>query len=95
MSEKPFVSVVVPVLNEEGNVSLLHERLTKILDEEANGHEIIFVDDGSTDGTASAVENVPNEPESARNASPSGRRVLITIAPPIEAAVSEAGAAPR
>ena len=58
MSEKPFISIIVPLLNEEENVGPLHDRLTKVLSEVANGHEIIFVDDGSTDGSVACIEEL-------------------------------------
>ncbi len=46
---KPAVSVVVPLYNEEENVAILQEELAAAL--KGIEHEIIFVDDGSTDAT--------------------------------------------
>jgi glycosyltransferase involved in cell wall biosynthesis len=43
------ISVVVPVLNEEGSLLELHARLTEALEEMGRTYEIVFVDDGSTD----------------------------------------------
>jgi glycosyltransferase involved in cell wall biosynthesis len=43
------ISVVVPVLNEEESLPLLHESLTEALEEGGWTYEIIVVDDGSTD----------------------------------------------
>ncbi len=51
------VSVIVPVYNEEGNVSRLQDELTEVLAD--HPHEILFVDDGSTDETARRI--VPGE----------------------------------
>jgi len=45
----PSLSVVVTVLNEAGTVSELYARTAAALDGEA--FELVFVDDGSTDGT--------------------------------------------
>ena len=45
------ISVVVPVYNEEGNVALLHKRVSVVLDKLGYLWEIIFINDGSTDGT--------------------------------------------
>lgn len=46
---KHFVSVVVPLLNERESLDELYGRLTAMLTETASGHELIFIDDGSTD----------------------------------------------
>jgi glycosyltransferase involved in cell wall biosynthesis len=43
------ISVVVPVLNEEESLPLLHQRLTAALAHSGYSYEIIIVDDGSTD----------------------------------------------
>ncbi len=47
-------SIVVPTLNEAGNIDSLLTRLLAV-DFGADGFEIIFVDDGSTDGTPDKV----------------------------------------
>lgn len=49
------LSVIVPVLNEADNIAPLLARLTPILERCAASHEIVFVDDGSTDGTVAAI----------------------------------------
>jgi glycosyltransferase involved in cell wall biosynthesis len=46
-----MLSVVIPAYNEEGNVPILYEKLKKVLDGLGQDYEIIFVDDGSNDGT--------------------------------------------
>lgn len=46
---KHFVSVVVPLLDERESLEELYRRLTAVLDETTSGHELIFIDDGSTD----------------------------------------------
>jgi glycosyltransferase involved in cell wall biosynthesis len=52
------VSVVVPLYNEEDNVQALHEKLKGVLDIMGSECEIIYVDDGSTDGTLSLLEDI-------------------------------------
>ena len=47
--ENPFLSVVIPVYNEEDNVILLSERVKEALT--GYDYELILVDDGSTDNT--------------------------------------------
>src|SRR5438067_823431 len=54
----PAVSVVVPVFNEEENIAILQSELTQALS--GVNHEIIFVDDGSTDRTAQRIQSAPN-----------------------------------
>jgi dolichol-phosphate mannosyltransferase len=49
------IQAVVPVLNEEPNVARLVDRLTEALSSFAP-YRILFVDDGSTDGTAAAIK---------------------------------------
>ncbi len=51
----PSVSVVVPAFNEEGNVAPLAEELLAALGKAGYDFEILFIDDGSTDGTAAAL----------------------------------------
>jgi glycosyltransferase involved in cell wall biosynthesis len=48
---RPMLSVVVPFYNEEGNVTELHARLHAALDKIGWPYELVFVDDGSSDGT--------------------------------------------
>jgi glycosyltransferase involved in cell wall biosynthesis len=49
--EPPFVSVVVPLFNEEGNVTELYRRIVEACQKLGKPFEIIFVDDGSSDKT--------------------------------------------
>jgi len=43
------VSVLIPIYNEEGNLSLLYDKLEAALQKTERAYEIIFVDDGSSD----------------------------------------------
>ncbi len=45
------LSVVLPVLNEQDNLESLHGSLTAVLEQLGRSYEIIYVDDGSTDGS--------------------------------------------
>ena len=45
------ISIVIPLLNEEESLAELHQWLTKVLTINRLSYEIIFVDDGSTDGS--------------------------------------------
>ncbi len=50
-----MISVIVPVHDEERSVALLHDELTSALDPLGEPWEVVFVDDGSTDGTFGAL----------------------------------------
>ena len=47
----PLLSVVVPCKNEEGILHETHRRLVSVLQRLTAGFEIIYVDDGSSDGS--------------------------------------------
>lgn len=57
-SERPFVSVVVPLYDEVDNVVELHRELTAALAGLGRPYEILLVDDGSKDGTALKLRDV-------------------------------------
>jgi len=48
---KETISVLIPVYNEEGNLLPLSERLISALKKTGRPYEVIFVDDGSSDGS--------------------------------------------
>jgi glycosyltransferase involved in cell wall biosynthesis len=63
----PQLSILVPVYNEVGNVVELHKELDAVLRHYPQGYELIFVDDGSTDGTARLLEQIQDsDPDHVR-----------------------------
>jgi len=48
-TEQPYLSIVVPVYNEEGNLGPLMERLYPAVQGTGRSFEIIFTNDGSRD----------------------------------------------
>jgi glycosyltransferase involved in cell wall biosynthesis len=60
MNERTRISVIVPVLNEVDNVEPLYRSVERVLDDRTTW-ELLFVDDGSTDGTAERVETLVKE----------------------------------
>jgi glycosyltransferase involved in cell wall biosynthesis len=63
MSNNIYLSVVIPVYNEEENISELSSRLTKVCSSLKKPYEILFVNDGSSDGTVEAVKKAKlNDP---------------------------------
>jgi dolichol-phosphate mannosyltransferase len=55
VSERDLVSVVIPIFDEAENVGPLVAALVPALDAVARPYEVIFIDDGSTDGTGDAL----------------------------------------
>ncbi len=58
MGEKLDISVVVPLFNEEESLQELTDWVKKVCENHSLSHEIILVDDGSTDGSWSEVERI-------------------------------------
>ena len=54
----PEVTVVVPVLNEQATVEPLYDGIVTTLQAAGIAAELIFVDDGSTDGTFAILERL-------------------------------------
>ena len=55
---RPEVTVVVTLFQEHATLEELHERLMTALDGFGRAFEVIYVDDGSTDGTFAALERL-------------------------------------
>jgi glycosyltransferase involved in cell wall biosynthesis len=52
------ISVVVPLYNEEESLPALYEWIHRVMDAHGYAWEVIFVDDGSTDGSWSVVQGL-------------------------------------
>lgn len=57
-SSTPFLSIVIPVYNEEGNVGLLTDSIENGL--KGYTYEIIYIDDYSTDATRQEIKDLNN-----------------------------------
>jgi glycosyltransferase involved in cell wall biosynthesis len=53
-----LISVVVPLLNEEHSLEMLYEEISRTLESQAQAFEVIFVDDGSTDGSMAVLSEL-------------------------------------
>jgi len=60
------LSIVVPLFNEVSTIHELHRRLTSVLFLIGSRSEIIYVDDGSSDGTAEALQAIEARYEHVR-----------------------------
>ena len=52
------ISVVIPIFNEGKNIETLYSRLKRVLDDTNKNYEIIFIDDGSTDGAFNLLKEL-------------------------------------
>jgi glycosyltransferase involved in cell wall biosynthesis len=62
----PEISALLPVYNEEGNLAPLHARLTRALRMVGRSYEIIYIDDGSTDGSLQILREIAGRDPHAR-----------------------------
>ena len=61
-----MLSIVIPVFNEEESLRPLHERLARVLGGSGTRHELIFVNDGSTDGSEKVLGEIARSDVNAR-----------------------------
>lgn len=55
---KPYFSFVIPAKNEGGSIEILYEEISHEAEKLGKPYEIIFIDDGSTDGTYDKIEKL-------------------------------------
>jgi glycosyltransferase involved in cell wall biosynthesis len=60
-NEQIEISVVVPVFNEEGNLPVLIPTLVEVLKGLGRSYEMIFVDDGSSDGSRRVLREMASQ----------------------------------
>ena len=60
-TEQPYLSVVIPFYNEVENVERVWNILSQVLDDTGKSYEVIFVDDGSDDGTREMMRKLAAE----------------------------------
>ena len=65
------ISVVIPLLNEKDSLNELHDWIANVMQSNHFSYEILFIDDGSTDGSWKAIELL-----SQKNSSVKGIRFL-------------------
>lgn len=55
------ISVIVPLFNEEESLRKLYEWIKRVMTEHGFSYEIIFINDGSTDGSWKVIKELNNE----------------------------------
>ena len=58
LPDRPEISVFLPVYNEEPNLRPLHAKMDQALEKLGRSAEIIYVDDGSSDGSLKVLRNL-------------------------------------
>ena len=58
-----FLSVIIPIHNEYSNIKPLYEQLTLALQKNGRYYEVIFIDDGSTDGSLLLLDEIAQKDE--------------------------------
>ncbi|MBN1883994.1 MAG: glycosyltransferase family 2 protein [Candidatus Krumholzibacteriota bacterium] len=52
------LSIVIPAFNEQQNIAALYSRLVGVIEKTGRSYEIIYVDDGSSDGTMRELQKL-------------------------------------
>jgi dolichol-phosphate mannosyltransferase len=60
-SKKITVDLVIPIFNEEGVVEHTHKRIRDVIDSLTYNFHIIYVDDGSRDGTVDTLRKIADD----------------------------------
>ncbi|MEI9475109.1 MAG: glycosyltransferase family 2 protein [Deltaproteobacteria bacterium] len=66
MAETVSISIVIPMFNEEKNVAPLYARVKEAADKLGRSYEILFVNDGSTDGTENELRKLKEKDPSVK-----------------------------
>jgi len=64
MEKKLDLSIVIPLLNEEENIPKLYREISEVLTGINRDHEIVFVDDGSTDTSLQLLKELQQKDSS-------------------------------
>ncbi len=66
MENKLDISVVIPLYNEVESLPELHDWIHEVMTENSYAYEIIFIDDGSKDGSWDLIEEINNKNKAVR-----------------------------
>jgi len=57
----PIISIIAPIFNESGNIPELHRRVSETMSAFGDEWELLFVDDGSTDGSTDMIRRLAQD----------------------------------
>lgn len=60
-TNKSFLSIVIPVFNEQANLDWHYDKISKTLGKRDLKYEIIYIDDGSTDKSLEIIKRISNK----------------------------------
>ncbi|MBQ2440556.1 MAG: glycosyltransferase family 2 protein, partial [Paludibacteraceae bacterium] len=60
------ISIIIPLFNEEESLPKLYEWLKKVLDENHFSHEILFINDGSTDASWKVIQTLHEQDQAVK-----------------------------
>ena len=66
MQQPVDISIVIPLLNEEESILSLNSWIFKVLKTDSFSFEVIYIDDGSTDGSWNAIESLSKKNQNVR-----------------------------
>lgn len=58
---KKYITIVIPLLNEDGNIRVLYEALLPVVEQISADYEIVFVDDGSKDNSFEIISQISEQ----------------------------------
>lgn len=65
-TKKSFLSIIIPVHNEQENLKWHHEKIKETLNGINIRYEVIYIDDGSTDESLSTIKHIAKNDSSAK-----------------------------
>ena len=60
------ISVVIPLLNEQESLTELYDWIASVMQSNSFSYEIIFIDDGSTDGSWDTIQKLSEKDTSVK-----------------------------
>jgi dolichol-phosphate mannosyltransferase len=62
----PVISIIAPIFNESGNIPELYRRVSETMNTAGDEWELLFIDDGSTDGSTDMIRRLAQDDSHVR-----------------------------